>query len=287
MPVRTKRILPKTSSVTRGGAAVLSFALLMLIAWPSLAAAQPAEASSPEARAAADATPTNVTVRVVSQGAKVLGDGVGGARVTIRDVETGEVLARGTQRGGTGSTERIMRTPRLPGDTVYATPGAASYEATLDLTEPTRVEIVGEGPLGHPEATQRASTTTLLVPGQDVSGDGVVLTVRGFLVDLMEPKGGTARAGGDSLRVRATVRMMCGCPTTPGGLWDSGEIDVTARLVRGDGTVVARAPMRYAGTPSTYVSALSRPPEEAQNVELQVVASGTGQANFGIARREL
>jgi hypothetical protein len=285
MSACTKRSLPETFSATHGSA-TLALAFLIL-AWPLAAVAQPTTPSS-EASAGVDATPTNVTVRVVSQGAKILGDGVGGARVTIRDLETGEVLARGTQRGETGDTERIMRTPRLPGDSVYATPGAASYEATLDLAEPTRVEIVGEGPLGQPEDMQRASTTTLLIPGQDVGGDGIVLTVHGFLVGLLELEDGAARAG-DRLRVRAKVRMMCGCPTSPGGLWDSEAIDVTARLVRGDGTVVARAPLRYAGQSSTYAGTLPRPAAgvEVSKAELQVVASGAGQANFGIDRRAL
>lgn len=39
--------------------------------------------------------PTKAMVRAVSKGAKIIGSDVGGARITITDVETGEVLASG------------------------------------------------------------------------------------------------------------------------------------------------------------------------------------------------
>lgn len=260
------------------GAAVLALAWLLVPPRPE-AVAQPREAS-------AEAVPTRVMVRVVAQGAKVLGDGVGGARVTIRDLATGEVLARGVQRGGTGSTDRIMREPHLQKDTIYATPGTAGYEATLQLAEPTPVEIVGEGPLDYPEAARQATATMLLVPGRHVLGDGVVLTLHGFLVELLEP-GASTSAPDDSLRVQAEVTLMCGCPTTPGGLWDSDAIDVTARIMQPGGTVVAEAPLYYAGTRSTYAGTLPRPAADLQGAEVQVVAADAAGANFGLGRRPL
>lgn len=119
---------------------------------------------SPDAvRAQPEAVETDVMVRVVSQGAKVLHDGVGGARVTIRDAETGEVLSEGIQQGSSGDTDLIMREPRERGTSIYDTPETAGYRATLKLECPTEVEIEAEGPLDVPHAMQRVSTTTLLV----------------------------------------------------------------------------------------------------------------------------
>lgn len=157
--------------------------------------------------AAAAGVPTRVQVRVVSRDAKLIGDGVGGARVTIRDAQTGVLLKEGIQTGGSGDSERLMRTPRARGAALYDTPGAAGFLATLLLERPTVVEITGEGPLGVAQATLKASKTLLLVPGQDVLGDGVVLEIHGFAVEITSPSAGTeARAGGE-LEVRATVRM--------------------------------------------------------------------------------
>ena len=72
-----------------------------------------------------DKIPTKILVRVVSKDAKVIGSGVGGALVRIKDLETGEVLAQGKHEGGTGDTDKIMVQPRKRGVPVYGTPGAA------------------------------------------------------------------------------------------------------------------------------------------------------------------
>ena len=72
----------------------------------------------------ADKIPTKIIVRVVSRDAKVIGSGVGGALVRIKNLETGEILAQGNQEGGTGDTERIMVQPRRRGEAIYGTSGA-------------------------------------------------------------------------------------------------------------------------------------------------------------------
>ena len=61
------------------------------------------------------AIPTKVLIRAVSRDAKVIGANVGGARITIREAETGKLLAEGIQRGSTGNTQLIMRRPRRRG----------------------------------------------------------------------------------------------------------------------------------------------------------------------------
>ncbi len=96
--------------------------------------------------------PTTVVVRAVSRDAKIIGDGVGGARITIRALESGKVLASGLQRGGTGDTKKIMQQPRVRGESVHDSPDAAAFRATLNLVRPTKVEIIAEGPLKYPQA---------------------------------------------------------------------------------------------------------------------------------------
>jgi hypothetical protein len=157
--------------------------------------------------AAAQAIPTKVMVRAVSRDAKVIQDPVGGARITIREVATGNVLAQGVQQGRSGNTELIMVKPRARGATVYDTPGTAGFLATLMLDRPTVVEITAEGPLGNPQATQRASKTLLLVPGQHLLGEGVLLEIHGFIVDLLAPVAGAEVRAGQPLPVRVKVTM--------------------------------------------------------------------------------
>ncbi len=152
-------------------------------------------------------TPTRVMVRAVSRDAKIIGSGVGGARITIRDRATGEVLAEGLQEGATGNTDKIMVEPRKRGETVYATDGAAGFLATLQLKQPTVVEISAEGPLGTPQSVQRSSKTLLVVPGEDILGEGVLLEIHGFTVTLLNPPAGSTGQVGEEWEVRATVRM--------------------------------------------------------------------------------
>jgi hypothetical protein len=276
--------------------------------------------ASPAPAAAPAAVPTRVLVHVVAHDAKLLQDPVGGARVTIRHAETGEVLAQGTQTGGSGSTKQIMQRPDRRGETIYNTPGAARYATTLPLSKPTPVTITARGPLDYPQAVQTASKSVLLVPGRDVSGDGVVLELHGFIVEVLEPSDTTV-VPGTRAGVRARVRMLCGCPTEPGGMWDARDYTIEAQLVR-DGAVVSTSSLEYAGSTSEY-SGLLRVPEGLEEtggraspatdrsgasaaadsssrepgvrdgrgadarLSLRVVVSDPGKSNFGVATRPL
>lgn len=253
----------------RPAAALASAALLATLLAPAPAAGQ------------GEPVPTRLVVRAVAHDAKVIGSGVGGARITIRDAATGEVLARGIQEGGTGDTERIMRRPVARGDGVYAVGDAAAFEATLELAAPRRVEIEAEAPLDAPAASRQVATKTLWVwPGRHLAGQGVVLRLHGFFVEILAPGDGVDVAAGDTLEVAARVRMMCGCPTEPGGLWDSDRYEMTARLLRG-GAVVASAPLRFAGQTSRFGTSLAVP--GAGEYRLEVLVADTSRANVGRA----
>lgn len=233
--------------------------------------------------AAQEAVATQVTVRAVSNDAKLIQDPVGGAHITIEDAETGEVLAEGKQTGDSGSTERIVQQPHERGASIYEAPGAAKYDTTLALTEPTRVRITAEGPLDYPQAMQSTSKTVLLMPGEDVAGDGITLTLHGFIVEVLSPTVADVSPGED-VSVRARVQMMCGCPTEPGGLWDSDRYTIRAELLR-DGTVVDEAPLSFAGTTNEYDGTLTVPEDGA--TEVRVTAADAERVNFGQATASL
>ena len=149
---------------------------------------------------------TRVMVRAFSRDAMAIGNLVGGARITIRDVTTGKVLAQGIQKGGAGNKELIMIRPRERGAKVFGTPGTAGFLARLMLEQPTVVEVTAEGPLDTPQSTQRVSKTLLLVPGQDVLGEGILLEIHGLTVTLLAPTPDAGLSVGSQLNVRATVK---------------------------------------------------------------------------------
>ena len=224
---------------------------------------------------------TKVMIRAVARDAKVIGTHVGGARITVKDVATGEILAQGMQQGGTGDTNVIMKQPHTRGMSVYNTPDASGFLAVLHLEKPTVVEVSAEGPLGNAQATQRTSKTLLLVPGQDVLGEGILLEIHGFIVTAVAPLPDAKLKSGSPFEVRATVMMTCGCPTEPDGLWDANKIHVVARLLR-DGKVQSEIPMTYAGVQNTFHADV--PATAAGPMELQVLSMDAGSANFGMMK---
>src|SRR5258708_32829119 len=178
---------------------------------------------------------------------------------------------------GTGETSLIIEKPHVRGEKIYDTSGESGFRGVLNLERPTVVEVTAEGPLGSPDATQRCSKTLLLVPGEDVVGEGSVLEIHGFIVKALAPQMGTKVKVGSPFEVKATVNMACGCPTEPGGHWDSNKFRVVARLIR-EGNVEAEVPMKYAGVQNTYSGSV--PATAAGQIELQILALDPVNANF-------
>jgi hypothetical protein len=219
-----------------------------------------------------------VMIRVIGHDSKVIGTGVGGALVRVVDARTGVTLAEGKQEGGTGDTDRIM-SPQARGATVFDTEGTAGFLAELELSEPTLVNISALGPLGYPQAIHSATKQLLLVPGHHLEGDGVILELHGFIVEILSPEPLTPV--GSAVSVTARVRMMCGCVIEPGGLWDAADKEFVARL-RADGKVVSESRLEYAGEPSMFDGVVGVP-EAARDadLELEVVVAEAARQNFG------
>lgn len=228
------------------------------------------------------AAPTEVTVRVISKGAKFIGTSMGGVLVTLRDADTGELLARGTTRGSTGDTERIMRQAHTRGD-VLSSDDAAQFTATLELEEPRWIEVAAFGPLGQRQSANRVSLTQWVVPGKHLSeGDALLLEMPGFVVDALAPAAHTRLQGlPQEVRLSANVTMMCGCPITPGGLWNADVFEVTA-ILKLDGKTIGTLPLDYAGEASHFQATWKI--EEPGVYEAVIYAYDPNNGNTGLDR---
>lgn len=231
---------------------------------------------------AARAEPTSILVRVLSRDAKFIGTAMGGVHVTVTDVESGKILAEGLTQGDTGDTAVIMKQDRKRG-TRLAAPGSAGFSATLDLHEARLVEVSATGPMSHPSAANRVSATQWVIPGRHLTGgDGWVLEMPGFVVSVTAPVSPLRVYGVPrTVELRATVTMMCGCPTEPGGMWDAGRYEIRAEVRRGDGPAIGM-PLTYTGVASQYAADLAISEPGAYDVLVYAHDPDTG--NTGVDR---
>lgn len=229
----------------------------------------------------AAAEPTPITVRVLSKDAKFIGTSMGGMRVTLRDAHTGEILATGVTKGGTGDTRRLMHND-AGRRAQLSDASAAKFETTLDLDAPRLIEVEAYGPMAQPQAAHRVLSSQWVLPGKGVAGgDGWVLELPGFVVDVLAPPAHVNLGATDKVEVRANVVMMCGCPIEPGGLWDATKYEVHAVVSR-DGKEVGRMPMSYAGETSQF--AASVPIDAAGTYDVLVYAHDAANGNTGLDR---
>ncbi len=258
--------------------------LLALLSSTSMAfTPEPSESELESTTHFNDPLPTTVLVRVVAHRSLVLGHEVGGARVTMTDVATGRLLASGSQQGEPGDQTQIMRTPHLMDEPLYSSRPAAAFSATLELTRPTLVEITAEGPLAYPHALQRASTTVLLIPGHDLTNDGIVLHLYGYLVQVEHPKPGEPLIAKEDVMLRASVRTLSGALVRPHSDWDSRKMHIYAELLIGD-RIVERLQMFYSGEKSRFEAPFFVPisKDAPDGITLRVIAADVATGNFGV-----
>lgn len=231
---------------------------------------------------AAQAEPTEIVVRVLGNDSKFIGTSMGGMRVTLRDAQTGEILASGVTQGATGDTARIMhedsgRRAQLSDES------AAKFVATIDLDEPRLIEAEVYGPLAQKQAATRATAQRWVVPGRGLNvGDGWVIDLPGLIVDVLAPPA-HVRLPADTRQVdlHANVLLMCGCPIEPDGLWDANNLDVKALISR-NGERIAPVDLGFAGETSQFKGSVKVDAPGFYDVLVYAYDRGTG--NTGIDR---
>src|SRR3569833_2434546 len=127
---------------------------------------------------------TNVRVQVIAAGGKYIGDDIGGAEITIRDVRTQEILASVITQVGSGLKPKVPdllcvtfpRTGAFPFDTK-----TSAFQAALSIKSPTQIEVVAIGPLGARGSANTASATAWVYTDKDMtSGNGIMLHIQGL-----------------------------------------------------------------------------------------------------------
>lgn len=227
---------------------------------------------------------TRLVVRARARDGKFVGSSMGGAQVVVRDAQTGQVLASGATAGSTGNTQTLMKQPQARG-AALADEGSAKFTATVELAEPRLVTVEVTGPGAQRQAQVTSTTQLWLLPGKHIEGDGLIVELPGFVVDVMTPQAHEFHklTGGQKLTLplRANLVLMCGCPTEPKGLWDSSRYQLEAQ-VKHNGKPLSSVPLKYAGKTSTYEAEL--PVQQKGAYEVTVTAFDPVTGNTGVDR---
>lgn len=172
---------------------------------------------------------TTVMVRALAKDAKFIGSSIGGAKIIVRNAETGEILDQGFTSGSTGDTKLILKTPQERYDKL-TDEETAGFKAELKIKEPTFIEVEAHAPFNKKQARVVSSTQLWVISGKNITGDGVVLEVPGFVVDILSPQTHERIKASEVVSLKANIVMMCGCPVTEGGTWDANQYEVKAIL---------------------------------------------------------
>lgn len=229
-----------------------------------------------------NAKPTEIVVRVISQDAKFVGASMGGAEVIVRDANSGAILATGVTSGGTGDTDKIMaakgRSPERASD------HAAAFRTTIDVKRPQLVRVEIKGPLGFPKTMQRAMSERWIIPGQAANvGDGWVIELPGLALRMIAPTPSSFRYG-QPHKLTAEVQLMCGCPITPGGLWDAANYDVSAEVRQG-GMLRDQVSLPFDAAPGQFTSNWT--PRVLGKADLIIIARNRVTGNTGVLTEKI
>ena len=176
---------------------------------------------------------TTIMVRALAKDAKFIGSSIGGAKIIVSNAETGEILDQGFTSGSTGNTELILKTPQKRYDNI-TDEKTAGFKAVLSIDEPTFINVEAHAPYNKKQARVVSSTQLWAIPGKNIIGDGLVLDVPGFVVDILTPQTHERIKSSNKINLKANIIMMCGCPVTEGGTWDANQYEVKA-IITGQG----------------------------------------------------
>lgn len=223
---------------------------------------------------------TQVTIRALAKDAKFIGTGIGGAFVIVKNHYTQEVLAKGYTTGTSGDTKVIINNPRIR-HTRITDDQTAKFVAELDIDEPTLVDIHVVAPYNRRHAAIESSTQLWAIPGKHIAGDGVILEIPGFIVDILSPHTHHVLDASteEEVSLKVHVVMMCGCVIQQGGLWNADHYEVSA-IVKKEGKEIARLALVKAAADNIFETKF--PIHGIGNYEVIVTAFDQAAHNTGV-----
>lgn len=232
---------------------------------------------------------TQIDVRVIAKDGKYLGDDIGGALVTIHDVHTGELLARGTTSGGSGEAD--LMTVYLTRAQVLPVIDASVFTVSLDLEEPRLIRVTAYGPLAAQQSANTVSLTQWVYPGMNITGSekggGFLLEIPGLVVQILNPPTHfLPQTAPESIEIRANVTMMCGCPIGIGHPpWHPDQFAVTAFINQGENGTMA-LPLYYEadaplGAPSQFANTWCVPQNQTTKPQIYEITVSAFQQRTG------
>lgn len=225
---------------------------------------------------------TTLMIRAKAKDAKFIGSSIGGAKIIVRDALTGEILDQGVTSGSTGNTDKIMKEPLERGNQL-SEENTAGFEAKLDIDKPTFINVEALAPLNKKQARVQTSTQLWVIPGKDITGDGIVLEIPGFVVDILSPQTHERISAENEIQIKANVVMMCGCPVTKDGLWDSNQYEIKV-MISSEGKKLKEVPLEATEKASTFSAKTSL---EKGLYEVTVYAYDPVTGNTGLDRTNI
>ena len=228
------------------------------------------------------AIPTKIVIRVKAKDAKFIGTGIGGAYIIVKNNLTGETLAKGITTGSSGSTELIMQTPVKRWQSL-TDDKTAKFEAVIDIADPLFIDIEAVAPVNRKNASIRGSTQLWLVPGKHITGDGIVLELPGFILDILSPSTHEFiplnSLKDQTLQFKASLTLLCGCTITKGGVWNSDDIEVAA-YIKKEGVKIKETPLTLTDKANIFSGKVKI--EEKGSYEITIYAYDIKTNNTGV-----
>lgn len=211
--------------------------------------------------AQANAAPeTNFVVTVKARDGQFIGTAAGGARIMIRDRRTGDVIAGGNTFGHSGDTDILMADSHKR-DAVLLSSNSARYEFSLEFWEPTPVTITATAPLAQPQSEVTVSEDMILIPGKDyTSGNGIMLEIPGFAVDVTSPIPNQKfkLTPKNPVTIEANVMTLSGDLIEKGTPWPPERYEVEVHVYK-DNLFITTMKLPYSGEPGIYSANLEIP----------------------------
>lgn len=133
---------------------------------------------------------------------------------------------------------------------------------------------------------QKGATFTPAESGESARGDDSVFPQLGIAAwvflridNFVVIRSANLSSFHQTVQLVANVMMMCGCPTTPGGVWDANKYEGKA-LLKKDGTQIGELALRYAGTTSQFAGTWTV--QESGIYEATVYAYDPANGNTGV-----